>query len=201
MELKQFDGLPVRVTDTDGRVFEGVADMDLPGYGLHEFGREEESLRLGIYQLFESDIRSVEPLDESRLCPFYGAEYVPEEVRELYRALSQVWCAETCAPRMRKNWSPSNPTLGQCSITSFLVQDLFGAEVRGILLPSGNLHCFNVLDGDAFDLTSGQLEDPETDYDRGVTQSREEHFAREEKRERYELLKRRLEEYRAEKDR
>ena len=201
MELKQFDGLPVRVTDTDGRVFEGVADMDLPGYGLHEFGREEESLRLGIYQLFESDIRSVEPLDESRLCPFYGAEYVPEEVRELYRDLSQVWCAETCASRMRKNWSLSNPTLGQCSITSFLVQDLFGAEVRGILLPSGNLHCFNVLGGDAFDLTSGQLEDPETDYDRGVTQSREEHFAREEKRERYELLKRRLEEYRAEKDR
>ena len=47
MELKQFDGLPVRVTDTDGRVFEGVADMDLPGYGLHEFGREEESVSLG----------------------------------------------------------------------------------------------------------------------------------------------------------
>ena len=201
MELSAYDKKCVRITEKDGMIFEGIADVCPPEYGLHEFGREEESLRLGIYQLFESDIRSVEPLDESRLCPFYGAEYVPEEVRELYRDLSQVWCAETCAPRMRKNWSPSNPTLGQCSITSFLVQDLFGAEVRGILLPSGNLHCFNVLDGDAFALTSGQLEDPETDYDRGVTQSREEHFAREEKRERYELLKRRLEEYRAEKDR
>ena len=199
--LERYDGKKVRLITEDGSVLTGKAEFCSSGWGLDTFGREEESLRLGIYQLFESDIRSVEPLEESRLCPFYGAEYVPEEVRELYRDLSQVWCAETCAPRMRKNWAPSNPTLGQCSITSFLVQDFFGAEVRGILLPSGNLHCFNVLDGDAFDLTSGQLEDPETDYDRGVTQSREEHFAREEKRERYELLKRRLEEYRAEKDR
>ncbi len=170
MELKQFDGLPVRVTDTDGRVFEG-------------------------------EVRSIEPLEGNRLCPFYGAEYVPEEVRKLYRDLSHVWCAETCAPRMRKNWSPSNPTLGQCSITSFLAQDFFGGQVRGALLPNGDVHCFNVLDGKIFNLTSGQLEEHETDYAGGILQSREEHFAKAEKRERYELLRRLLTEYRAERGR
>ncbi len=44
--------------------------------------------------------------------------------RELYDALSKIWCAETCAPRMRDNWSEDNYTLGQCSITAFLVQEL-----------------------------------------------------------------------------
>jgi hypothetical protein len=61
--------------------------------------------------------------------------------RVLYDFLSSVWCAETCAPRMRMDWSEDNRTLGQCSITSFLVQDIFGGEVYGILRPGGNFHC------------------------------------------------------------
>ena len=40
--------------------------------------------------------------------------------RQLYDALSKLWCADTCAPRMRKDWTRENPTLGQCSITAFL---------------------------------------------------------------------------------
>ena len=38
---------------------------------------------------------------------------------DLYDALSHVWCADTCAPRMRQNWTKENMTLGQCSITAF----------------------------------------------------------------------------------
>ena len=52
---------------------------------------------------------------------------------DLYNALLQCWCADTCAPRMRDKWSPSNPTWGQCSITAFLVQDIFGGAY--VLLP------------------------------------------------------------------
>ncbi|MCR5005383.1 MAG: hypothetical protein K6A77_05720, partial [Clostridiales bacterium] len=40
--------------------------------------------------------------------------------KDLYDVLSGIWCAETCAPRMRKDWTPENKTLGQCSITAFL---------------------------------------------------------------------------------
>ena len=43
---------------------------------------------------------------------------------DLYDALSHVWCADTCAPRMRQNWTKENMTLGQCSITAFLAQDM-----------------------------------------------------------------------------
>ena len=59
---------------------------------------------------------------------------------DLYDALSHVWCADTCAPRMRQNWAKENMTLGQCSITAFLAQDIFGGKVYGILRPGGNYH-------------------------------------------------------------
>ena len=31
---------------------------------------------------------------------------------DLYDALSEIWCADTCAPRMRDQWTPENKTLG-----------------------------------------------------------------------------------------
>lgn len=124
---------------------------------------------------------------------FYGHDAVPNHIRELYDTFLSVWCAETCAPRMRPHWSKANPTLGQCSITSFLVQDLLGGEVWGILLPDGAYHCFNRIDGYEFDLTSEQFGDEKLDYSTAVPQTRGEHFANEDKYSRYLLLKKRYE--------
>lgn len=137
---------------------------------------------------------------------FYGAEdaFVPkatdcypgiENPYDLYDALSELWCADTCAPRMRDEWSPENKTLGQCSITAFLVQDIFAGEVRGILRPGGNYHCYNVIGGKRFDLTSEQFGDEVLDYEDNPIQSRQVHFAKEEKRLRYEYLRRALMEW------
>ena len=108
--------------------------------------------------------------------------------QELYDALSDVWCAQTCAPRLRDQWSSDNKTLGQCSITAFLVQDIFGGKVYGILRPGGNYHCYNVVNGYAFDLTSEQFGDEKLNYEDNPEQFREVHFAKEEKKERYEYL-------------
>jgi len=115
--------------------------------------------------------------------------------REMYDILSGIWCAATCAPRMRDEWKADNPTFGQCSITAFLVQDIFGGEVRGILRPGGNYHCYNVVDGHVFDLTSEQFGDEILDYRDNPIQLREVHFAKEEKRQRYFILKEKLREY------
>lgn len=98
---------------------------------------------------------------------------------------------ETCAPRLRGKWSEENKTCGQCSITAFLVQDLFGGQVYGVPLPDGNFHCYNVVDGHTFDLTSEQFRE-NLDYRDNPEQFRQVHFAKEEKRQRYELLKRKL---------
>ncbi len=128
---------------------------------------------------------------------FYGHEADIRDgrglsVRDYYDLLSEIWCAETCAPRMRERWTRENRTLGQCSITAFLMQDLFGGKVYGVPLEDGNFHCFNVAGGCLFDLTSEQFGDTVLCYDGCPEQFREIHFAKEEKRQRYELLKKRL---------
>ena len=115
--------------------------------------------------------------------------------RDLYKALSEIWCADTCAPRLRQKWTPENKTLGQCSITAFLVQDIFGGKVYGILRPGGSYHCYNVIGTCKFDLTSEQFGDESLIYEGKPEQFREEHFAKEEKRLRYEYLKKELEKY------
>ena len=109
--------------------------------------------------------------------------------RELYNILSDIWCADTCAPRMRERWSPENKTLGQCSITAFLAQDIFGGKVYGILRPGGNYHCYNVVGDCCFDLTSEQFGDEILDYRENPEQFREVHFQKEEN------LKKELETY------
>ncbi len=113
--------------------------------------------------------------------------------RDYYDFLEDIWDADTCAPRLRGNWSTDNRTLGQCSITAFLMQDIFGGKVYGIARSDGNYHCFNDVDGCVFDLTSEQFGDEELDYNNCTEQFRDDHFRKEEKRQRYNLLKERLE--------
>ena len=114
--------------------------------------------------------------------------------RNYYDLLSGIWCADTCAPRMRADWTPENKTLGQCSITAFLMQDVFGGEVRGVPLEDGNFHCFNAVGDCVFDLTSEQFKDVALDYRNRPEQFRDVHFAKEEKHGRYLLLKKLLKE-------
>lgn len=147
-------------------------------------------------------------LNEGDIWPykFYGykdavAQAVTDEYKgirnpiELYEALMDIWCEDTCAPRLRNIWNENNKTCGQCSITAFLVQDIFGGQVYGILRNGGNYHCYNVIDKHKFDLTSEQFFDEVLNYEDNPEQFREVHFAKEEKRLRYELLKRKLKEY------
>lgn len=135
--------------------------------------------------------------------PFYGWEKALCEAkddtyrgirtpRDLFDALCQVWCAETCTPRMQDRWTDDNKTWGQCSITSFLAQDIFGGRVLGIPRPEGGVHCYNDVDGCVFDLTSAQFGGEKLSYVDNPEQKRQVHFERKEKEERYELLKKRL---------
>lgn len=113
----------------------------------------------------------------------------------LYEALLGIWCEYTCAPRLREKWSTQNITLGQCSITAFLAQDIFGGKVYGVKRPGGNYHCYNVIRDVVFDLTSEQFGDEKLDYSQGIEQFRETHFEKTEKKERYDYLKAKLKEF------
>ncbi len=134
---------------------------------------------------------------ETALVPAAGTRYPGIHTpRDLYDALTDCWCKETCTERLREEWSKENPTLGQCTITAFLAQDIFGGKVYGIQQPGGNYHCYNVVGDCIFDLTSEQFgADAESlIYRHNPEQFRKDHFAKDDKNKRYELLKSRLQE-------
>lgn len=108
---------------------------------------------------------------------------------DYYDILSGIWCEYTCAPRMRKDWSENNRTLGQCSVTAFLMQDFFGGDVLGIPQKDGSFHCFNAVGGAVFDLTSEQFSGEVPDYEKACLQHREDHFSDPGKKARYEYLR------------
>ena len=115
--------------------------------------------------------------------------------KDLYSALWYVWSADTCAPRMREDWSEDNRTLGQCSITAFLAQDIFGGKIYGIPLKDGGFHCYNAVGDCVFDLTSEQFPGKKLKYTGNPEQLRYEHFRKDEKRARYEQLRAALKAY------
>lgn len=65
----------------------------------------------------------------------------------------------------------------------------------GILRPGGNYHCYNVVGDCRFDLTSEQFGEEVLDYENNPVQERAVHFAKEEKKLRYEYLKSELKKY------
>lgn len=148
---------------------------------------------------------------------FYGHENVDDirpvgvkykginSPKDLYKALCKVWCADTCPERMRDRWTCDNRTLGQCSITAFLAQDIFGGQVYGMRTGdsfdekgnyTGGYHCYNRVGDVVFDLTSEQYGEKASElvYDCKYIQERESagHFGKDEKRARYEYIKSRL---------
>lgn len=110
-------------------------------------------------------------------------------LRDYYDLLVDIWCKETCAPRLREEWTCKNPTLGQCSVTAFLIQDMFGGDVYGIPMEGGNYHCFNVVGNCVFDLTSEQFGNTLLNYNNSKQQFRDTHFSKEEKKKRYLFLR------------
>ena len=64
MNLFGYEHKIVRVIDIDGRAFTGIPISFPAAYGFHEFNRDEESIKIGDYQLFESDIAEIRELPE-----------------------------------------------------------------------------------------------------------------------------------------
>ena len=113
---------------------------------------------------------------------------------EMYDLLLKCWTKETCSPALRNIWDENlNYTCGQCSITSFLVQDYFGGNVYGIRMPNGGIHSFNEVDGNKFDLTSEQFFDKKLDYNDIILIDRNSLILDDDKYQRYLLLKKNFE--------
>ena len=64
MVLGAYDGKPVKIKTEWGEVLTGIADVYPSGYGLSEFDRLEESIRIDDVYIFLSDIQNIEILPE-----------------------------------------------------------------------------------------------------------------------------------------
>jgi hypothetical protein len=104
---------------------------------------------------------------------------------ELYQVLRRCWSVETSS-----KWLPDNPARGQCSVTSLVVQDIFGGEI--LKTPVGPFwHFYNRVGETRWDLTVSQFDAPIPFDD--IPASREEALA-DTSVEQYQLLSRRIQE-------
>lgn len=62
MSFFQYEDKLVRVTDNDGNTFTGVAEYLPAEYVMHEYGVDEDSIRIGEYVLYGSIVKKVEYL-------------------------------------------------------------------------------------------------------------------------------------------
>ena len=79
-----------------------------------------------------------------------------ENLQSLQELLKTLYTREMCYPPAQAIWSDDNPTLGMCSITALLVQDLYGGDVCKAIIDGGS-HYFNMIDGQIVDLTAEQF--------------------------------------------
>lgn len=121
-------------------------------------------------------------------------------LKELTDALGNSWCAETSASS--DSWHNENPALGQCAVTSCVVQDYLGGDLLNcvVILPDGTTssHYYNLIDNQEIDLTRQQFPaessfSPGTTKTEGLASTRDYCLSYDKTRSRYELLKARVE--------
>ena len=78
--------------------------------------------------------------------------------RKIISALYDSWSSQTAI-----QWSPGNPALGQCNVTSLLIENLFGGRILKTRYREG-FHFYNEIDGRRYDFTASQFTAP-VDYD------------------------------------
>jgi hypothetical protein len=83
---------------------------------------------------------------------------VPPTLAEIEAALRSSWARDTSDDP--DEWTPQNPSRGQCAVTSHVIRELLGGEILvAPVKPSINEHhCWNRLpSGEEIDLTDDQF--------------------------------------------
>jgi hypothetical protein len=77
-------------------------------------------------------------------------------LKELEEKLYKLYDKETCYPKCKNEWHKDNPYIGQCAVTSLIVNDLFKGAIYKIKVKDMS-HYFNYINGEIIDLTAGQF--------------------------------------------
>lgn len=126
-----------------------------------------------------------------------GEKACTASLAQLRTALAASWTAQTASPLVA--WSPSNPSSGQCAVSALVLQDYCGGEICRCVV-AGTPHYFNRIDDQVVDSTAGQFGGPAIDYSASTMRSRQRILRHADTRQRYELLKGRVERFLVELD-
>lgn len=106
----------------------------------------------------------------------------------LRAALRSSWSRETTY--WRERWSTEHPSVGQCAVTALIVQEALGGDIAEGVLPSGELHYWNLRNRETIiDLTVDQFFDGEKAVFRRII-TRDELLRNPNTKERYSILRR-----------
>ncbi|MCM3176723.1 hypothetical protein AB1L05_17235 [Cytobacillus horneckiae] len=73
-------------------------------------------------------------------------------INKLRKALLTSWSIQTST-----KWTAENPAKGQCGVTSLVINDILGGEIKKTLLPEG-WNYYNFVGGKRYDFTKQQFE-------------------------------------------
>ncbi|MBO4413785.1 MAG: GNAT family N-acetyltransferase [Clostridia bacterium] len=83
-KLVKYDNTTVKVTCKNGEVITGACVWDSPDYNYHEYGVDEESLRIGEYVIYRSLIRKIELIRAEACIPVRDWPEAREEIIEWF---------------------------------------------------------------------------------------------------------------------
>lgn len=126
-----------------------------------------------------------------------GEKACTASLAQLRIALTVSWVKQTASPLV--TWTPHNPSSGQCAVSALVLQDYCGGEICRCVV-AGTPHYFNRIDGQVVDSTAAQFGAVAIDYDTSTVRSRQRILRHADTRQRYELLKGRVERFLVELD-
>lgn len=117
-------------------------------------------------------------------------------IAKIRNTLSVGWSRETS---YFDNWSPNNPSAGQCAVSALILQDHCGGEIRKCMV-AGAPHYFNIINDQVVDSTAGQFDGGGAEYHTSAVREKGRILRHADTLQRYELLHMRVVQFLAELD-
>jgi uracil-DNA glycosylase family 4 len=119
---------------------------------------------------------------------------INNQLNKIIYFLNKSWSKDTCYPSMQQEWSEKNKSLGQCAITSLIVNDYFDGDICKCEV-NGISHYFNQINNETIDLTKEQFGSETIKYENIKKKTRNQILDNSDTKNRYEVLKLKLEQY------
>lgn len=107
------------------------------------------------------------------------------KLEELDKIIKLSWTKETSFDS--NSWDESNPSYGQCAITSLIINDFMGGKIMRCMCDDIS-HYYNIIQNEIIDLTLEQFNGKLPDYINGEEKTREYILSNENTKKRYLLL-------------